>query len=365
MNSFKYIQPLNKYKKKSDLEFPTIAWIKKIPKTDIHVHLGGSMRITTLIDEAKRQKIKLPSYNIETLKKLVIKENALDLEEYLKAFHLTESVMKSERTLKRVAFELVVDCVSENVRLLEVRFAPTNYVTPKLKLPQIIEAVLEGLDAGKKYCKEKLKKRIHVGLIVCGIRTDKSATEEAVRIAINYYGQGVVGFDIAGAEYGHRPKELEKVCMPVFKHHVPVTIHAGEAYGAKSISESLVYLRAKRIGHGTHVLGSTLLVREANTSRLPFEVCISSNVHTKTIPSIQAHPIRQMMMRGLRVCINTDNRLVSNTNITKEMYLLVNHLGFRKGDLKKLVKNGVKAAFIDKDTTDEILTEFDTSLDLL
>ncbi|MBT5021542.1 adenosine deaminase [Candidatus Woesearchaeota archaeon] len=357
--TLEYIQEEERYATQADKEFPDEAWIKKIPKTDLHVHLGGSIRLTTLIDEAKRQGIDLPSTEPDELRQYVVQTDAESLEQYLEAFKITESVMKDAEALKRVAYELVEDVAAENGKLIEVRYAPTNYRTDKLKLYKIIESVLEGLQKGEKDF------GVHTGLIICGIKTDVEATTEAARATLNYIDQGVVGFDMAGKEYGMRPKNFLKVLQPIFDYMLPLTIHAGEAYGAKSIKEAINYLNARRIGHGTNIFEDPRLVKYAVRTRLPLEICVSSNLHTKAIPSIDTHPIRQMMRRGIRCSLNTDNRLVSHTNITKEMLLLVSELGFRKGDLKKLVKDGVKSAFIDDIDRKHILDCMDSEFDRL
>lgn len=318
---------------------PDLEWIQRLPKTDLHCHLGGSMRISTIIDEARRQGIYLPANSPETLEMHVVKSSASSLVDYLGAFAITESVLKDAAALERAAFELVEDAHRENVRILEVRYAPTNYRTPTLKLFQVVESVLSGLQRGSK------EYGVHTGLIICGMRNDIEATREAVRLAADYKHEGVVGFDLAGPEHGFPPKQFVSVLAPVFSSFIPVTIHAGEAYGAKSIADAIIYLNARRIGHATNLFELAGLTDYIEITGLALETCVSSNLHTQAIPSVQTHPIRQMMRRGLRVSLNTDNRLVSATTITREMKLLVDELGFQKRDLVRLVKDGIKSSF--------------------
>ena len=321
---------------------PDAAWIRRLPKSDLHCHLGGSMRIATLLDEARRQGVSLPADEPELLAPHVIKANADSLEDYLGAFPITESVLKNPDALERVAFELVEDAHSENIKILEVRYAPTNYRTRTLKLFQVVESVLSGLKRGS------AELGVHTGLIICGMRNDMDATREAVRLAADYKADGVVGFDLAGPEHGYPPKQFEPVLSPVFSSFIPVTIHAGEAYGAKSIADAIIYLNARRIGHATNLFELRGLTDYIEITGLALETCVSSNLHTRAVPSVQTHPIRQMMRRGLRVSLNTDNRLVSDTSITNEMQLLVDELGFVKRDLIRLVKDGIKSSFCSK-----------------
>ena len=335
---------------------PDEAWIAQLPKTDLHCHLGGSLRLSTIRDEADRQGIALPGSSVEDLAARVIRPDAASLEEYLEAFDITESVLKDAQALERAAYELVEDAHRENVRLLEIRYAPTNYRTENLKLFQIVEAVLAGIKRGRE------KFGTLVGLILCGPRQDRAATAEAARLAADYRRSGVIGFDLAGPERGYRPKTYESILEPVFASFIPVTMHAGEAYGAKSIGDAINCLNARRIGHATNLFELGGLTDYIEIIGLGLEVCLSSNLHTGAVPSIQSHPVRQMVRRGLRVSVNTDNRLVSDTTITKEMGLLVSELGFTKRDLVRMVKDGVKSSFFRKWEKGKLLDEIDVAV---
>lgn len=335
---------------------PDLEWLARIPKTDLHCHLGGSIRLTTILDEAKRQGISLPADDEAGLARHVLKPDAKSLVDYLSAFEITESILKDAQALERCAYELVQDAHAENVRVLEVRYAPTNYRTPSLKLFDIVESVLAGLQRGAD------ETGVLTGLILCGMRHDMRATRETVRLAADYRDAGVVGFDLAGPEKGNPPKQFESILAPVFASFIPVTIHAGEAYGAKSIADAIIYLNARRIGHGTNLFELSGLTTYLEVTGLALESCVSSNLHTGAVPSVQTHPIRQMMRRGLRVSINTDNRLVSNTTVTNEMRLLVEELGLNKSDIVRLVKDGVKSSFFSKARKRIVLDEIDAAV---
>ncbi|MBI4576034.1 MAG: adenosine deaminase [Planctomycetes bacterium] len=340
-----------KHKDSADQETPDADWIRRLPKTDLHVHLGGSMRFETLLDEAARQGVELPP--TEELRRSVILDGpGRDLSGYLGAFQYTESILRDATALRRVARELVEDAAAENVRVLEVRFGPTNYVTGSLRLYEVVEAVLEGLQEGGS------RHGVRTGLIVCGIRTDMEATSRAAQIAVNYMDHGVVGFDLAGKERGFPPKDFREVFHIIHDNFLPVTVHAGESFGAKSIADAINHLNARRIGHGVHLRENEKLYDYVDIYRIGLEVCVSSNVHSGA-SHLATHPVRKYFQDGLRVSINTDNRLVSNTTVTRELELLAGHMGFNKGDLKILVKNGVKSAFLKTYEVKRILDSFD------
>ncbi len=328
--------------KPSDNRPPTLEWIKKLPKTDLHVHIGGSLRIKTLIELAKKNKVKLPTYNPKELRKLVVMQDngCHSLAQYLKSFDITESVLCTEEALERAAYELAEDAARENVWCIEVRFGPTNYMKYGMKLPFIIEAVLRGLKRAQK------KFGIHTGLILSGMRSDKHMTEIAAEMAVNYQYKGVVGFDLAGPELGNEPRSFADIFRIIHDNFVYVTIHAGEECDATAIADAINYLNARRIGHGTKVLQNEKLLNYIRDNRIGIEVCPSSNIHTCSSASYQSHPLRTFLQENLRVTINTDNRLISNTNITKEMWLASTNLGLTRADLKMLVKNGFKSLFM-------------------
>ena len=330
-------------------------WLKDMPKTDLHCHLGGSIRLKTLLELGDKYGIKLPSYKEEELKKFVIFKDrpVKSLSSYLDGIKICESVFVKAESFSRVAYELCQDAAEENVKIMEVRFAPTNYESEELQLNEIVEATLDGLTRAARDFK------ILNGLIICGIKTDMDATRKAAEIAINYQDQGVVGFDMAGKEKGYRPKQFRDLITPVLYNFLPVTIHAGEDDSVASVAEALIYLNARRIGHGITIRESSKLLNYINKSRIGIEICMTSNVDTGAVHSYQTHPIRSYFKRDLRLSINTDNRLCSDTNITKEYMHLLDHTGFTRPDIFRLAKDGIKSAFLDTKTMKTILKDFD------
>jgi len=317
-------------------------FIEKLPKTDLHVHLDGSIRIPTLIQLAKKHKVKLPVETEDGLKKIVsVDDNCESLDEYLKAFDITLSVMQTEDALTRTAYELAEDAAKENIRYLEVRYSPILHTKKGLKLTTISDAVIKGLrEAEKKY-------DINTGVIICGIRNmDPDTSVTLAKLAIAYKNRGVIGFDLAGAEYNNPAKDHMEAFYLALNNNINITIHAGEAYGPKSIHEALHYCSTHRIGHGTRLIEDGDLLNYVNDHRIPLEICLTSNLQTKSVSSLKKHPLNFYLDYGLRVTLNTDNRLVSNTTLTDEYMLAIKELGLKYADVKNIIINGFKSAFI-------------------
>ncbi|HPK40050.1 MAG TPA: adenosine deaminase [Candidatus Cloacimonadota bacterium] len=318
------------------------SFIHKLPKTDLHLHLDGSLRMSTIFDLAKKQNVELPAKTEEELKKMIAcTDTCASLEQYLKAFDITLSVMQTEEALYRVAFELAEDCAAENIRYIEVRYSPILHTNQGLKLTQISDAVIAGLkDAEKKF-------NIKTGVIICGIRNmSPEISLKLAELAVAYKNKGVVAFDLAGAEYNHPAKEHKEAFDLALHNNLNITIHAGEAYGPESISQALHSCGAHRIGHGTRLLEDRDLLNYVNDHRIPLEICVKSNFHTKAVNSIESHPLNFYLNYGLRVTLNTDNRMVSDTTMTDEYMLVIESLHLTYQDVKTLIINGFKSAFI-------------------
>jgi adenosine deaminase len=320
----------------------TKEFIKKLPKTDLHVHLDGSIRISTIFDLAKQQGVKLPAETEEELKKIVCcGETCVSLDDYLRGFSVTLSVLQTADALKRVAYELAEDAALENIRYMEVRYSPILHTEKGLKLTTISNAVLDGLTQAERDFD------IKTGVIICGIRNMNPETSiKLAELAIAYKNKGVLGFDLAGSEYDHPAKDHQEAFNLALKNNINITIHAGEAYGPQSIHQALHYCGTHRIGHGTRLIEDGELLNYVNDHRIPMEICIKSNLQTKAIKSLQDHPIRFYLDYGLRITINTDNRLISDTTLTDEYMSAIEDLGLDYEEIKNVVINGFKSAFI-------------------
>lgn len=316
--------------------------IQKLPKTDLHVHLDGSVRIPTIIDLAKQQKIALPTMDEQELRKLIVcGDHTVSLDDYLRGFHIVNLVLQSKEGLRRAAYELAEDAAKENVRYMEVRYSPILHTNKGLKLTEISQAVIDGLRQGER------EFGIQTGVIICGIRNmDPNTSLKLAELAIAFKNKGVIGFDLAGGEYNHPAKDHKEAFDLALKNNLNITIHAGEAYGPESIHQALHYCGTHRIGHGTRLVEDGDLLNYANDHRIPLEICIKSNLHTKAVASIQSHPIDFYIDYGLRVTINTDNRTISDTTVTDEYMLAINELGLEYSTVKYVILNGFKSAFL-------------------
>ncbi len=320
----------------------TREFIQKLPKTDLHVHLDGSVRIETIIDLAKKHNIKLPTMDPVEMRKLICcDENTESLEDYLRGFHIVNLVLQNKEGLKRAAYELAEDAARENVRYMEVRYSPILHTLSGLKLTEISQAVIDGLKAAEREFK------IKTGVIICGIRNmDPTTSIKLAELAIAFKNKGVIGFDLAGGEYNHPAKDHKESFDLALRNNLNITIHAGEAYGPESIHQALHYCGTHRIGHGTRLVEDGDLLNYVNDHRIPLEICIKSNFHTKAVPDIRSHPIDFYIDYGLRVTLNTDNRTISDTTVTDEYMLAIELLGLDYATVKYVILNGFKSAFL-------------------
>jgi adenosine deaminase len=320
----------------------SLELIEKLPKADLHVHLDGSLRLSTILDLAERERVDLPANDLDGLRRAMrLGENCGSLVEYLKAFDVTLRVMQSEESLRRIAFELAEDAARENVRYMEVRYAPMLHTRRGLKLTNVVESVLEGLRAARE------KHGIESNVIICGIRNVSAEHSlEMAELAVAYKGRGVVGFDLAGAEYDHPAKHHRAAFQLVRDNNINVTIHAGEAYGPESIAQAIHVCGAHRIGHGCRLRENGDLLHYVNDHRIPLECCPSSNVQTGAIRNLESHPVKLYKDLGLRVTVNTDNRLVTDTTVSKELWLCHTRMGIDLSDIRQIVLNGFKSAFL-------------------
>ncbi len=320
----------------------TLEDLQRLPKTDLHVHLDGSLRIQTILDLAREQGVQLPADTLEGLRPFVeIGAECESLVEYLKVFDITLSVMQTYDSLVRTAFELAEDAARENVRYLEVRYCPILHQQRGLTLHSIVQAVLEGLAAAEK------RYPIRTGVILCGIRhISPDLSNKLADLTVAFKNKGVVGFDLAGAEEDFPAKKHREAFARVLANNINCTLHAGEAYGPESIHQAIHLCGAHRIGHGVRLIEDGDLLNYVNDHRIPLECCPSSNVQTKAVRRMQDHPIRLFFDLGLRVTVNTDNRMVTRTTVSEEYLVLHEKLGFTLDEIKELIIMGFKSAFL-------------------
>ncbi|MEO7672186.1 MAG: adenosine deaminase [Longimicrobiales bacterium] len=319
----------------------TRALLHELPKTDLHVHLDGSLRPGTMLDLAREYGVAMPAADEAALADYMFVKDARNLVDYLQRFDITLSVMQTAAAIERIAYELAEDAAAENVRYMEVRFCPVLNTRQGLGHHEAVQASLQGLR------RAELDYGIRAGVIVCGLRNlDPSTSLELAEVAVDFIGGGVVAFDLAGAENGHPPTDHQAAFDVATRANLPVTIHAGEAFGATSIHQAVHACHARRIGHGTRLHEDPDLLRFVNDFRIPLEVCLTSNVQTRVTSSMAGHPARLYYDHGLVVTLNTDNRLMSRTSVTEEYWQAHTELAFDWDALCDVALMGFEAAFL-------------------
>lgn len=316
--------------------------IEQLPKTDLHCHLDGSPRIETLIELAKKNNVRLPSYEPETLmEKMKYGRVRSTLEEYLMGFEPIIAIMQEADDIERVFYEVCEDASLENVWHLELRYCPTLLTRKGLTAKEVVQACNRGRVRAQKDF------GMSVVQILCGLKNDPSSSIfEIAKLVTDCRELGVVGFDLAGPEKGFPIRDHLQAIFWAKKHHTFITLHAGEACGPESIFEAIHDASCHRIGHGTSLIKDDRIFDYVVNHRIGVESCPISNWHTGSVKSLDEHPIKLFLERGVRVSINTDNRLCSDTSVTEEILAVIEHLDLSMKHVRKLLLNGFKSAFL-------------------
>ncbi len=394
------------------------AFIKEMPKSDLHLHLDGSLRIPTLIEMAKKNNIKMPSYTVEGLRETVFKSSYANLGDYLHGFQYTCAALRDLENIERSAYELAVDNQQENVAYIEVRFAPQLMmdVDHGLTMETVMTAANKGFERAKKEynnspeVKSGQRPEFDYGIISCAMRkfgpkgyspyftnfyktmefskemeVIKDAALQMVKAVVKLRDEKdlpIVSIDLAGQEDGYPPGKFRDVYAYAHKNFMHKTVHAGEAYGAESIFQAITECYADRIGHGYYLFDENKISDPSVTDkkkyladlisfvadkRTTIEVCLTSNLQTNPeITSIKDHNFKHMLANRMSVTICTDNRLVSDTTVSKEFQLAVDNFDIPLKHLKDIVAYGFKKSFyhgsyIDKrNWGKKVMQHFDT-----
>ncbi len=335
----------------------TSELIRRLPKAELHCHLDGSVRPATLLDLAREQRKAMPRDDAEALADYMRVDDARNLEEYLARFSITLSVMQRAEAIERIAYELAEDAAREGIHYLETRFAPILNVHEGLTTEAVVEAAVRGLARAER------EHGILSRVVICAIRNmPPTASLELAWLAVDFKGEGVVGFDLAGGEAGHPASLHAQAFAHCTAHGLPCTCHAGEGDGASSVAQAMHACHAHRIGHGTHLIDDPALMEEARTAGVAIECCLTSNLQTRAIASFDAHPLRRYFDAGLQVSINTDNRLMSGTDLVTEYGLAAKHLGFTFDELARLARQGFVNAFLPDADKRELLARVDAGI---
>jgi adenosine deaminase len=315
--------------------------LRRIPKAELHCHLDGSVRPQTLLELGREQRVPMPRDSADGLRDFMIVSDAKSLEDYLKRFEVTVSVMQTAEGIERIAYELGADAASEGVRYIEVRNAPILNSRGGLSMAQALEAQIRGLERAER------DHGIIARSIVCSLRQLPPATSlELAQLAVEYKSTGVVAFDLAGGEYGFPASHHAEAFAYARKHNLAVTVHAGEGDGPRSIRDAVHSCGAHRLGHATRLIEDPELTQYVNDRRIGLEICLTSNVQTHAAKSYETHPLREYFDRGMNLTLNTDNRLMSGTTLTDEYVYAAGRLDFTFDELCTLALNGFEAAFI-------------------
>ncbi|EKE01042.1 MAG: hypothetical protein ACD_21C00232G0002 [uncultured bacterium] len=371
-----------------------LEFIRKIPKSDLHVHLDGSVRIETLIDLSQKQKLALPSYTVEGLHELVFKDRYANLVAYLQGFGLTIQAMQTPENLERIGYEFAMDNINEGVCYVEARFAPQFHINDNQDIDRVLLSVSKGMNKARAEYNQRPEVKsgelpeFNYGIIACAMRSfgkgfsqffdqllevhKQNSLNEVFAIASyelakacvktrDKCGVPIVALDLAGAEDGNPPARYKQAYHFAHQNFMNLTVHAGEAYGPESIHQAVTELYPDRIGHGFHLFAQDKitdpkiqdkeeyirqLVQYIADRRTTIEVCLTSNL--QTVPgfeNIKDHPFARMLDSHLSVAICTDNRTVSKTTVTKEIMLAVQNFNLTGDALRDVILYGFKRSF--------------------
>ena len=315
--------------------------LRRLPKAELHCHLDGSVRPATLLELGRELGVPMPASTAEALAHHMWVKDARHLEDYLTRFDVTLAVMQSAASLERVTYELLQDAHDEGVRYIEIRYAPVLNTRGGLTLDEAVEAPKRAMDLAA------AEFGIKSGLIVCALRhLDPIVSKELAKLAVAHAGRGVVGFDLAGGEAGHPATNHADAFFYAREHGLWCTCHAGEGAGADSIREAVHVCGAQRIGHGTRLAEDPRLMDEIGERGITIEACLTSNVQTRAAVDYASHPVRTFLAKGLKVTLNTDNRLMSRTTLTDEYEHAVSALDLDTDAVCAIARTGFESAFL-------------------
>ncbi|HGI2859735.1 TPA: adenosine deaminase [Streptococcus agalactiae] len=335
----------------------TQAVLKELAKAELHCHLDGSLSLPAIRKLANMADIILPSSDKELRKYVIAPAQTESLVDYLKTFEFVRPLLQTKEALRFAAYDVARQAALENVIYIEIRFAPELSMDKGLTASDTVLAVLEGLaDAQKEF-------NIVARALVCGMRqSSHKTTKDIIKHIVDLAPKGLVGFDFAGDEFSYPTDSLVDLIQEVKRSGYPMTLHAGECGCAKHIADSL-NLGIKRMGHVTALTGQRDLIKRFVEEDAVAEMCLTSNLQTKAASSIQSFPYQELYDAGGKITINTDNRTVSDTNLTKEYSLFVTYFGTKIEDFLVFNQNAVKASFTSDSEKDTLLHKLQENYD--
>ncbi|GKU25740.1 adenosine deaminase [Clostridium folliculivorans] len=320
-----------------------------LPKIHLHCHLDGSVRPNTMLELMKQDGYMGKDKKEEFINKIAVLDKTVSLEEYLKKFEIPISVMQSKENLKRIAYELIEDCNSENIKYIEIRFAPWFHCKNGLAMEDVIQAVIDGANEGK------AKFDVEFNLIICLLRHESyEVNKEQLYAAKKFLGSKVVAIDLAGDEQKYPADQFVELFDKAKSLGFHITIHAGETGNFENIDKSIELLHAERIGHGTAAIKSEKTMKILLDKNIPLEVCVTSNYNTGIVDRIIDHPIYKYIKKNLIVTVNTDNNTVSNTTLTNEYIKIISNFRLTDSEVINTIENAISFAFCDEGTKDKL-----------
>ena len=317
------------------------ALLRRLPKAELHCHLDGSVRPETMLELAKEYRVTMPRDDVDALRDYMRVDDARSLEDYLMRFDTTLSVMQTPEALERIAYELAIDVAAEGVRYIEMRFAPPLNTLQGMSLEESVEAPLRGIERAQR--ETDLMARV----IVCSLRHyDPALSLQLAHLAVAYKGRGVVGFDLAGGEINNPASRHATAFEYCRDHGLACTCHAGEGDGPDSVRQAVHDCHAHRIGHATRLIEDPDLLEEVHERGIALELCLTSNVQTRAVDRYDTHPLKRYLARGMNVCLNTDNRLMSGTTLVDEYHHAAVHCDCTFDELAGMALDGFRSSFL-------------------
>ena len=320
--------------------------INKLPKIELHCHLDGSVRVDTIIDIAKKEGIKLDSYKRCDIEKLVqVPNDCTSLNEYLKRFDLPNKVMQSSENIKRITFELLEDAQKENIKYIEIRFAPLLHLQKGLSIEEVIQSAIDGINQAQRIYDIK-------GNIILSCMRNMSEDDAILLIekGRKFLNKGVVAIDLAGPEEEGFANKYKRAIELARSYGYNITIHAGEAASAQNVIDAINILKAQRIGHGVRIKDMKDAYDLVKKTGVVLEMCPTSNIQTKAIESLNKYPLYDFYKDGIKLSINTDNRTVSNIDLSNEIKVISDEFNMSKEKYKDIYLNTIDAIFADEST---------------
>lgn len=323
--------------------------LARMPKVELHRHLEGSIRPSTLAEVCREHGVPLPTYDADVLTDLLrVRKPAENLAEFLKPFGLIKYAFVDTEAISRITFEAVEDAALDNVRYMELRFSP-EYMGfyHKLRITDVLDAVVKGVELATR----KLKVDVKLIVSICRDRVPDEmgpfwpSSIEVARTAVDYADRGVVGLDLSGIEPGFPPEMFQEPFRIARQAGLGITVHAGEAAGPENVRSAIEQLGATRVGHGVRVIQDEQILQLVKKRGITLELCPTSNVLTRAISSLQEHPIRKFYKEGIPVTVNTDDPTLCGVSLTEEYIELVDNFGFAVEDIGRLIDNARRAAF--------------------